>query len=226
MNAHTQKLTIPGPVGLIEIAIDTPAQTPVGLALIAHPHPLFGGTMDNKITQTLARACVQTGWLTVRANFRGVGKTEGTHDAGIGEADDMLTVLEYLWAHNAVHGSALHDLPFVLAGFSFGSFVQSQVAARLQAAGKTPLQMIMVGTATSRWNVAPVPANTLVIHGELDETVPLSSVLDWARPQELPVVVIPGADHFFHRRLPRLRELVVNALTLSLLNLTSFDSPL
>lgn len=213
MNLQTEKHTIPGPVGQIEIAIDQPASTPVGMALVAHPHPLFGGTMDNKVTQTLARACVQTGWLTVRANFRGVGQTAGVHDAGQGETEDLLAVLEYLWHAQP----ALCAQPFILAGFSFGSFVQTQVAQRLQALGKTPLQMILVGTATSRWPVAQVPANTLVIHGELDDTVPLASVLDWARPQELPVIVIPGADHFFHRRLPRLRTLVANALTLSLL---------
>jgi hypothetical protein len=213
MNAHTQKLTIPGPVGQIEIALDTPAQAPRGVALVAHPHPLFGGTLDNKVAQTLARACVHSGFLTARPNFRSVGKTEGEHDAGEGETDDLLAVLEYVWAHN----EPLRALPFVLAGFSFGSFVQSRVAQRLQAQGKMPLQMIMIGTAVSRWEVAQVPANTLVIHGELDDTVPLAAALDWARPQELPVIVIPGADHFFHRKLPRLRELVVNALTLALL---------
>ncbi|TAK92429.1 MAG: alpha/beta hydrolase [Burkholderiaceae bacterium] len=216
MNVHTQKLTIPGPVGTIEIAIDTPEQAAVGIALVAHPHPLFGGTLDNKVAQTLARACVQSGFIAVRPNFRGVGKTEGVHDAGNGEVDDLLATLEAMWSKY----EALRNTPFVLAGFSFGAAVQARVAQRLHAAGKQPLQMILVGLGLGRFEVPNVPTNTLMIHGELDETIPLSHVLDWARPQELPVILIPGADHFFHRRLPRIRELVSNALKFSLLDST------
>ncbi len=213
MNAHTQKLTIPGPAGLLEIAIDRPEAAPIGTALVAHPHPLFGGTLDNKVAQTLARACVQCGFITVRPNFRGVGQSAGTHDEGNGEVDDLLTALEYLWQQ----APGLSDLPFILAGFSFGAAVQTRVAQRLHSAEKTPLQMILVGLGLGRFEVPTVPANTLLIHGEQDDTIALTAVLDWARPQELPVTVIPGADHFFHRRLPRIRGLVADALTLSLL---------
>lgn len=211
MNAHTQVLTVAGPAGAIDVSVDLPQGTPArGLALVAHPHPLFGGTKDNKVAQTLARAFVQLGYATVRPNFRGVGGTAGEHDNGIGEQDDLLAVIEWMrgrqeWLEQA--GSA----PLALGGFSFGSYVASHVARRLAEAGTPVQRLAMVGTAASRWQVAPVPADTIVIHGEQDETVPLASVLDWARPQELPVIVIPGADHFFHRKLHLIKQLVVNA---------------
>ena len=203
MNPATQHSLIDGPVGAIEVALDLPADgaTPRGLAVIAHPHPLFGGTMDNKVVITLARAFVGLGFASVRANFRGVGKTAGVHDEGRGEADDLLAVVQAFRAR-------LAPARLVLAGFSFGSFVQTHVAERLRGQGVAIERMVLVGTATSRWNVLPVPADSLIIHGEQDDTVPLASVLDWARPQELPVVVIPGADHFFHRKLPIIKRLV------------------
>lgn len=202
------KLTIPGTVGPIEIALDGELTSPRGVVLLAHPHPLFGGTMDNKVVTTLMRTFVQLGYLVVRSNFRGVGQTAGEHTAGPGETDDLLTVLDHVWHMDAGRYAAL---PFVLAGFSFGSFVQSHVATRLAAQDKHPQRMVLVGTATSRWEVAPVPADTLVVHGELDDTVPLQSTLDWARPQSLPVVVVPGADHFFHGKLPTLKQIVLQA---------------
>ncbi|RAA65991.1 alpha/beta hydrolase, partial [Burkholderia multivorans] len=138
--------------------------------------------------------------------FRGVGATEGVHDNGIGEADDLLAVIAHMRAQ-----PAYADLPLVLAGFSFGTFVLSHVAKRLRDAGEAIERMVFVGTAASRWQVADVPENTLVIHGELDDTVPIASVYDWARPQELPVVVIPGAEHFFHRKLHVLKRIVIDA---------------
>lgn len=211
MNAHTQVLTVAGPAGAIDVSVDLPQSAPVrGLALVGHPHPLFGGTKDNKVAQTLARAFVQLGYATVRPNFRGVGGTAGEHDNGQGEQDDLLAVIAWMreqrdWSADAA------ALPLALAGFSFGSFVVSHVARRLAEAGTPAERLAMVGTAASRWQVAQVPADTIVIHGEQDETVPLASVLDWARPQELPVTVIPGANHFFHRKLHLIKQLVVNA---------------
>ena len=208
MNAQTLKFLIDGPVGKIECALDKPdAGTPVrGIALVAHPHPLFGGTMDNKVAQTLARTLVQLGYVTYRSNFRGVGATEGTHDEGIGEQDDLLALLDFM---RAQPGHA--DQPLVLAGFSFGTFVLSHVAKRHVDAGGQIERMVFVGTAASRWEVAPVPDTTLVIHGELDDTVPILSAFEWARPQELPVVVIPGAEHFLHRKLHILKRIIVDA---------------
>ncbi|WP_321813700.1 MULTISPECIES: alpha/beta hydrolase [unclassified Paraburkholderia] len=208
MNAQTEKFHIDGPVGTIECALDRPdAGTPVrGIALVAHPHPLFGGTMDNKVAQTLARTLVQLGYVVYRSNFRGVGTTAGTHDNGIGEQDDLLELLEYMRAQ-----PGQSDVPLVLAGFSFGTFVLSHVAKRYQEAGGAIERMVFVGTAASRWEVAPVRDDTLVIHGELDDTVPILSVYEWARPQELPVVVIPGAEHFLHRKLHVLKRIIVDA---------------
>ncbi|MFM0323735.1 alpha/beta hydrolase [Caballeronia glebae] len=209
MNAQTEKFLIDGPVGKIECALDKtdangkPAR---GIALVAHPHPLFGGTMDNKVAQTLARTMVQLGYVTYRSNFRGVGQTAGEHDNGIGEQDDLLALIDHM---RAQPGQA--DVPIVLAGFSFGTFVLSHVAKRMREAGKDIERMVFVGTAASRWEVAPVPDTTLVIHGEVDETVPIQSVYDWARPQELPIVVIPGGEHFFHRKLHILKRVIVEA---------------
>ena len=206
MNAQTQPLTVQGPAGAIEALLDLPESdlfdVPHGTAVIAHPHPQFGGTMTNKVVQTIARACVQCGWRSVRFNFRGVGGSAGVYDEGRGELDDMLAV---------VAQQAPGDAPLAVAGFSFGAFVASHAIAALHAQ-RAIARAVLVGTAASRFSVAPVPAElhpqTLVVHGELDDTVPLSSVMDWARPQALPVTVVPGGEHFFHGQLPLLRTLV------------------
>jgi alpha/beta superfamily hydrolase len=178
----------------------------LGTAVIAHPHPLFGGTMDNKVVQTLARVFVQAGWSALRFNFRGVGHSNGTYDEGRGELLDMLSVVR----HAAPAGR------LALAGFSFGAFVTSHALAALEQEREID-SLVLVGTAASRFTVAPVPsqahAKTLVIHGESDDTVPLANVLDWARPQLLPVMVVPGVGHFFHGQLPLLKSLVVRHLS-------------
>jgi len=192
MRASTRRVFVAGAAGRIECAVDSPDGTPRGVALIAHPHPLFGGTLDNKVVQTLARAFLELGYETWRPNFRGVGQTEGVHDEGRGELDDLEAVL-----------NSIKTAKFILAGFSFGA----SLAARLAEKTK-PEWLVLVGMGITRIMAPAVPAGTLVIHGENDDTVPLAAVLDWARPQELPVVVVPGADHFFHRKLPILRALV------------------
>jgi len=196
MRASTRRESVAGPAGRIECAIDAPGGAPVGIALVAHPHPQFGGTLDNKVVQTLARALVELGYVALRPNFRGVGASEGRYDEGRGEVDDLAAVLE--WAQRE-----FGELPFVLAGFSFGAAMQTKLAQRLK-----PQRMVLVGVAVGRFEALPVPGDTLVIHGERDDTVALAAVLDWARPQELPVVVVPGADHFFHRKLHVLRAIV------------------
>lgn len=201
MNAQTEKRLVAGPAGAIEVAIDLPpgGVTPLGTALICHPNPTQGGTMDNKVVQTLARAFLQLGWRAVRFNFRGIGQSQGGWDEGRGEVDDALAVLQ------AEHAAGE---PLVLAGFSFGGYVASRVAQRLAEPAR---RLVLVGPATSRFDTAPVPADTVVIHGEVDDVVPLASVLDWARPQSLPVTVVPGVGHFFHGQLPLLKSLVVRA---------------
>jgi alpha/beta superfamily hydrolase len=206
VNVHTQKSSIQGHAGLIELAQDAPAEQSKGVVVIAHPHPLFGGTLDNKVVQTLARAFTQCGWTAVRFNFRGVGDSAGVHDDGRGELDDLLAVVR----HAAPSGR------LALAGFSFGAFVTANAFARLHTEREIE-SLVLIGVATSRFPVSPIPAEahakTLVIHGEQDDTVPLAAVMDWARPQILPVTVVPGVGHFFHGQLPLLKNLVVRHLS-------------
>jgi alpha/beta superfamily hydrolase len=204
---RSERRVISGPPGRIEVALDLPAHAPQGLAFIGHPHPLHGGTLDNKVTATLARAFSGLGWLAVRPNFRGVGLTEGAHDHGVGETDDFVHVVSSAsrWLSDL---SPASELPLALAGFSFGCFVAARAAQRLAERDRAPDYLVLVGTAAGKWDMPTVPSRTLVIHGEQDETIALADVLDWARPQGLPVTVLPGTDHFFHRRLALLKRLV------------------
>jgi len=199
MAATSTPTDVAGPAGRIEAVIDVPGGTTRGVAVLCHPHPVHGGTMDNKVIQTLARAFVQLGYRAVRFNFRGVGRSQGQWDHGVGEVDDALAVV-----------AACRDAasPLVLGGFSFGGYVAAQAAERLAAAHTTVQRVVLVGPATSTFPVPAVPADSLVIHGEADDVVPLRATLDWARPQGLPVVVLPGVGHYFHGQLTRLRDLV------------------
>lgn len=202
MNPHTRSSPCNGPAGRLECAIDAPAAAPIGLAVVCHPHPLHGGTMDNKVVQTLARALLALGWTVVRFNFRGVGQSAGVWDDGRGEVDDALAVI-------AQHRDA--GQPLLLAGFSFGAFVAAEAASRLPEAERA-LRLVLVGPSTQKQRVPAVPADTVVIHGESDDVVPLSATLDWARPQSLPVIVFPGVGHFFHGQLGLLKSVVVQQL--------------
>ena len=202
MNPGTARETIAGPAGVIECAVDAPAGVVLGVAVICHPHPQHGGTLDNKVVQTLARAFVQMGWRSVRFNFRGVGASGGDWDEGRGEVDDALAVIAHF---------RRPAQPWLLAGFSFGAYVASQAAAQLPDDAR-PARMVLVGPSTQKQVMAPVPADTVVIHGETDDVVPLSATLDWARPQSLPVIVFPGVGHFFHGQLARLKSVVVQQL--------------
>lgn len=203
MNAQTQNFFITGSAGALECKLDLPSENaPRGIALIAHPHPLYGGTMDNKVAQTLARTFVALGYASARMNFRGVGASAGVHDAGNGETDDMEVLHDYMLANYP-------GLPVALSGFSFGTFVQAQLQQRLTARGTAAERLALIGTAAGKWSLPDVPANTILIHGEQDDTIALTDVMDWARPQDLPVIVIPGADHFFHRKLHHIKQLVI-----------------
>ncbi len=203
MTRGETRATIPGPAGALEVAINAPAALPAegprSIALVAHPHPLQGGTLDNKVAQTLAKSFAALGYVGVRFNFRGVGKSEGVFDDGVGETDDALAALAFARSEFP----ALAAKPPVLAGFSFGSFVQARVARVV-----TPERMVLVGPAVKRFAVDAVPEDTIVIHGEEDDVVALADVLAWARPQQLPIVVFPGCGHFFHGRLPQLQRVI------------------
>jgi len=205
----TESALLRGAAGNIEVLIDAP-QTVRGVALICHPHPLFGGANTNKVVHTVARSYRDLGYAAIRPNFRGVGKSEGKHDHGEGETEDMLSVIA--WAQ-----SRWGSLPLALGGFSFGGFVQTRIANRLANDINPPRQLVLVGMAAGvaaegarSYDTPPVPETipTLIIHGEVDDTVALSNVFEWARPQELPVIVIPGAGHFFHGKLQLIRELI------------------
>jgi uncharacterized protein len=194
--ASLTRLMIEGPAGAIETDVNDPGGARRGLALIAHPNPLHGGTKDNKVVTTLAKAFFALGYVAARPNFRGVGASAGSHDEGRGETKDLIAVAGHL---KRQYG----ELPLVLAGFSFGGFVQTCVAQRLH-----PSSMVLVGPAVNRFPAESLPRDTLVVHGELDDVVPLAVVLEWARPQNLPVVVVPGGEHFFHGRLNLLADIV------------------
>jgi hypothetical protein len=202
MNPGSAHTTVAGPAGLLECLVDAPAAAPRGLAVLCHPHPLHGGTMTNKIVHTLARAFVQLGYTSVRFNFRGIGASQGSWGEGLGEIDDALAVV----AAHRTGGQAL-----VLGGFSFGGYVASQVAARLAAGGERAERVVLVAPAVQTFPVAAVPADSLVIHGEVDDVVPLTALFDWARPQALPVTVLPGAGHFFHGSVTVLKRIVIGA---------------
>jgi hypothetical protein len=197
LNPRTlERYTIPGPAGALEVALNVPAQPLSGLALVLHPNPVEGGTLDNKVAHTLAKTLFALGYAAVRCNFRGVGASQGAFDGGEGESADALAAL--------AHGrERLGDLPVVLAGFSFGGFVAARVAQLVPAE-----RVVLVGPAVRRFPVAEVPADTIVIHGEDDDVVPLADVFAWARPQSLPVTVFPGCGHFFHGRLPQLARVI------------------
>lgn len=203
MNAQTQEFFFAGSVGQLECKLDLPPDgAPRGIALIAHPHPLYGGTMDNKVVQTLARAFTALGYVSVRMNFRGVGASAGVHDAGMGETEDMALLLTHMTQQYP-------NLPVALAGFSFGTFVQAQLQQRLTALGIPAERLALIGSAAGKWQLPEVASNTILIHGEEDDTIPLSDVLNWARPLDIPVIVIPGADHFFHRKLHHIKQLIL-----------------
>lgn len=202
MNSQTIRESLAGPAGAIECAIDAPPGEAHGVAVICHPHPVHGGTLDNKVVITLARAFHAIGYRSVRFNFRGVGASQGSWDEGRGEVDDALAVI----AHYRDPAE-----PFMLAGFSFGAYVASQAATRLADDAK-PLRMVLVGPSTQKQQMANVPADTIVVHGEADDVVPLQATLDWARPQALPVIVLPGIGHFFHGQLTLLKNVLVQQL--------------
>lgn len=183
------------------VCADLPKADPSGIVLIAHPHPLYGGTMSNKVVQMIARTFVALDYISVRMNFRGVGASEGTHDFGNGETDDMAVLLDHI-------KKQYPGLPLVLGGFSFGTYVQSRLQQKLATEGQPPERMVFVSATAGKWAVDSVSANILLIHGELDEVVPLSDVFNWARPQDLSVVVVAGADHLFNHKLHHIRNII------------------
>jgi hypothetical protein len=206
MNPKAEPHRVDGPAGALQCALDRPTAVPRAVAVLCHPHPQHGGTMDNKVVITLARAFVQLDCLVVRFNFRGVGASEGHWDHGQGEVDDALAVIDALRAPG---------LPLWLGGFSFGGYVAATAAHRLAAAeadghaDSAARRHALIAPAVRSFPTPAVPAGTLVVHGEADDVVPLEAVLEWARPQSLPITLVPGAGHFFHGQLTLLKQIVL-----------------
>ena len=197
MQAQT-KVSIPAPSGVLQGVVHMPQGVPRAIAIVAHPLPTMGGTMENKIVTTLVKTFVELGFIAVRFNFRGVGESSGSFDEGNGEVEDVLAVAKYAFQE-------FGKLPLILSGFSFGAYVQARAAEKLH-----PDKLVLIAPAVGRFAMPQVPANTLVIHGERDEVVALSVALDWARPQNLPIVVVPEATHYFHGLLHQIKFIVSN----------------
>jgi hypothetical protein len=192
-----RKFSISGTAGNIEGMAHLAGAAPRAIAVVAHPLPTMGGTMENKVVTTLAKTFAELGFVALRFNFRGVGASEGAFDQGDGEVEDVLAVVRHA---RREHGA----LPLILSGFSFGGYVQARAAQHLH-----PQRLVLVAPAVGRFAMPQVPHNTLLIHGDEDEVIPLEDVLHWARPQQLPIVVLPGAEHFFHGRLNQIKKIVL-----------------
>ncbi|MDO5686613.1 MAG: alpha/beta fold hydrolase [Neisseria sp.] len=192
-------ISIAGPVGQLETLVLHPeAGRERGVAVLNHPNPLYGGTHHNKVIQTAAKTLQKMGYVCYLPNVRGTGKSEGEHDYGVGESDDVLNVWEYV---RRAHPDLMRRT--VLGGFSFGGYVSTRVAAQVACD-----QLLLIGAAVSKY-AEPAPAvpdieRTLMIHGAQDEVIALEDVLAWCAPQNLPLIVLAEAGHFFHGKLPQL----------------------
>jgi uncharacterized protein len=196
-----RKVIFAGAAGQLEGVVHLPDVAPRAIAVVAHPLPTMGGTMDNKVVTTLAKTFVELGCVALRFNFRGVGASSGKFDSGSGEMEDVLAVVRHAQQEYG-------DLPLLLSGFSFGAYVQARVAQHLHP---HPHRLVLIAPAVGRFAMPPVRHDSLLVHGELDEVVPLAEVMDWARPLHLPIVVLPEAGHFFHGRLNQLKQIVLHA---------------
>ncbi len=193
------KLRIAAAAGQVETLIDDPGTQRSGLLLMAHPHPLHGGSLENKVVTTVAKTALQQGWVAVRPNFRGVGMSEGVFDKGLGETEDMLAVVRFV-------EKSYPDLPWILAGFSFGAYVQHRLRQQVQAQ-----RLILIAPAVTMYAFDPVPSDTVVIFGDADELIPPHAMQQWADAQHLTVKCIPAAGHFFHGKLKQLQQAFIEA---------------
>jgi hypothetical protein len=209
LNSASQKIFLPVEHGQLEVMKDVALSMPEsndglakGMAVLSHPHPLHGGTMDNKVVQTMARAFTQAGWDVLRFNFRGVGQSSGVYDNALGELDDLLSVI----AQMAPTGR------LALGGFSFGAMITAKAVGQLLPKRAID-RVVLVGLAVSRFEVPKLDVamhhNTLLIHGQDDDVVPLADVMAWAQDPVMPVCVVPQTGHFFHGQLPLLKGLVM-----------------
>lgn len=197
MAIKLEKFSLSGTAGNLEGIVHMPDEITCGIAVVAHPLPTMGGTMENKVAMTLAKTFAELGCVALRFNFRGVGESAGEFTGGDGEEQDMIAIVRYAQEQFG------QELPLILSGFSFGGYVAARTAQQVH-----PQHLILAAPAVGRFAMPAVAPDTLVIHGEHDDVVPLADALEWARPQHLPIVVLPQAEHFFHGRLTQLRDIV------------------
>lgn len=205
-----QREQLAGPAGRLEAVIEQGSDTPGFIAIVCHPHPLFGGTMDNKVVTTLTRLVRDKGGVVVRFNFRGVGESQGAYSDGIGETEDLLAV------HSWLHQQWPH-LPLWLAGFSFGSFVAARGAEILNANGAPVNHLLLVAPPVHHYPFADIETTgcpVTVVQGEDDEVVPADQVFQWtaSTPLQPDVIRFPECGHFFHGRLVDLKEAAASHL--------------
>jgi alpha/beta superfamily hydrolase len=205
--SRTQALTLAGPVGALETRLETPDgdATPAVFGVVCHPHPLFGGTMDNKVAHTLARSMLECGAAAFRFNFRGVGASGGTFDNGRGETDDLAAVV-------AEGRRRFPAAVLWLGGFSFGAFVALRGAQTL-----APVKLVAVAPPVARFDLGAVAnpdCDWMLVQGDADDVVPADAVLAWAaqQPRKPRLHVLSGAGHFFHGKLHELKPLVLDFL--------------
>jgi alpha/beta superfamily hydrolase len=196
-------MTLQGPVGDLEYILEVPANDVVGAAVICHPHPQHGGTMHNKVAHTLARAFVRSGFAALRFNFRGTEGSAGSYDSGVGELDDALAALDWL-------AQQYPQLPLWLGGFSFGAAIAIRAALERQVDGLVSVAPAVYRFADGLEKQPECP--WLVIQGDEDELVEIDETITWFNelspgPE---LLVLPGAEHFFHGRLNDLRAAVMN----------------
>lgn len=194
-------LFLDGAAGPIQLLLEAPAGAARGIAVISHPQPLLGGTPAHPVPHAIARRLLERGWIAARPSFRGVDGSAGHYDGGVGEAEDTVQVVQALRARHP-------GLPLALVGFSFGAHVHARSACLLEADAPAEAVVLLglpIGAAggNRHYEAMPLPARTLLLHGELDEMAPLPNLLDWARPRRHPVTVFAGSNHFFKGCLER-----------------------
>jgi alpha/beta superfamily hydrolase len=205
MSVGGERLSIEGPAGALEAVVEDTGMMSPSYAIVCHPHPLMGGTMDNKVVTTVARSLRETGIPTVRFNFRGVGASGGTFDQGIGETEDADAVAAF--GARRWPGRSL-----VIGGFSFGGYIALRLAQK-----RTPRHLITVAPAIGLFDVSGLAVPRcpwLIVQGDADDVVDPGAIVDWVetlspKPQ---LVVLPGVGHFFHGRLRELQDAVVDAI--------------